>query len=164
MAGRVLRTNIHTRGLWTKSSIGSVRYVLPSLSSLFWLPAAEGQRERERERAVSRRFAFEACPPAETRLEFADRVPGIEAPSEERREVSLLHYWIVAVIRNPWTLASVLRRVCLGLRWHRGKILLDNANFFSDRSILILAEAPFILHILYFIRISCFYYYIRTDF
>lgn len=39
------------------------------------------ERERERERAVSRRFAFEACPPAETRLEFADRVPGIEAPS-----------------------------------------------------------------------------------
>lgn len=50
------------------------------------------ERERKRERAVSRRFAFEACPPAETRLEFADRVPGIEAPSEERREVSLLHY------------------------------------------------------------------------
>lgn len=45
-------------------------------------------RSRERE---SNRFAFEACPPAETRLEFVDRVPGIEAPSEERREVSL-HY------------------------------------------------------------------------
>ena len=52
----------------------------------------EREREEERERAVARRFAFEACPPAETRLEFADRVPSIEgAPSEERREVSL-HY------------------------------------------------------------------------
>lgn len=51
----------------------------------------QSERKRERERAVARRFAFEACPPAETRLEFADRVPGIEAPSEERREVSLYY-------------------------------------------------------------------------
>lgn len=146
MAGRVLRTNIHIRGLWTKSSIGSVRYVLPSLSSLFWLPGAERERE-------SNRFAFEACPPAETRLEFVDRVPGIEAPSEERREVSL-HYWIVAVIRNRWQ--AYLDRVCLGLRWHRGKILLDNATMpiFPDRSILILPKVPFTLYLLYFIYAS----------
>ena len=140
MAGRVLRTNIHIRGLWTKSSIGSVRYVLPiPLVTLLAARNRERERERERERKREREQSRVGLhskrvhrPKRDSNSPIGSRASRGRRPRNDVKCRCTIESPRLLEIAGHWR--AYLDRVCLGLRWHRGKILLNSATkcqFFS---------------------------------